>query len=76
MCMSEFEIKRYKKKDLARLYRPDTPTDAAAVELLRRDINYCRELKEKLEALPSYNVHAGEFSKQQVALIAYYLGEP
>ena len=53
MITLEFEIRRYKKKELARLYRPDTPTDAAAVELLRRDINRCWELKEALEKLPS-----------------------
>ena len=76
MMTSDFEIRRYKKKELARLYRPDTPTDAAAVDLLRRDINRCRELKEALERMPSYNIHAGEFSKAQVRLIVDFLGEP
>lgn len=76
MITSEFEIKRYKKKELARLYRPDTPTDAAAVELLRRDINRCWELKEELEKLPSYNIHASDFPKEQVKLIIDFLGEP
>jgi hypothetical protein len=76
MMTSEFEIKRYKKKDLARLYRPDTPTDAAAVELLRRDIHRCWELKEELEKLPSYNIHASDFPKEQVKLIIDFLGEP
>ena len=76
MITLEFEIRRYKKKELARLYRPETPTDAAAVEQLRHDINRCRELKEALEDLPSYNVHAWEFPKEQVKLITYYLGEP
>ena len=76
MIKLEFEIRRYKKKELARLYRPDTPTDAAAVELLRRDINRCWELKEALEKLPSYNVNASDFPKEQVKLIVDFLGEP
>ena len=76
MITLEFEIRRYKKKELARLYRPDTPTDAAAVELLRRDINRCWELKEALEKLPSYNVNASDFPKDQVKLIVDFLGEP
>ena len=76
MITLEFEIRRYKKKELARLYRPDTPTDAAAVELLRRDINRCCELKEALEKLPSYNVNASDFPKEQVKLIVDFLGEP
>jgi len=76
MITLEFEIRRYKKKELARLYRPDTPTDAEAVELLRRDINRCWELKEALEKLPSYNVNASDFPKEQVKLIVDFLGEP
>ena len=76
MITLEFEIRRYKKKELARLYRPDTPTDAAAVELLRRDINRCWKLKEALEKLPSYNVNASDFPKEQVKLIVDFLGEP
>ena len=76
MITLEFEIRRYKKKELARLYRPDTPTDAAAVELLRCDINRCWELKEALEKLPSYNVNASDFPKEQVKLIVDFLGEP
>ena len=76
MITSEFEIRRYKKKELARLYRPNTPKDKSAVELLRRDINYCWELKEALEKLPSYNVNADDFPKEQVKLIVDFLGEP
>ena len=35
-----------------------------------------QELKEALERMPSYNIHAGEFPKEQVKLIIDFLGEP
>jgi hypothetical protein len=74
--MSEFVKRKYTKLELARLYWPDTPTDASAVEMLRRDIHRCRPLCEELRKLPAYNVNDKHFSKVQVELIVYYLGEP
>ena len=70
------EDREYLKRDLARIYTPHTRQAKSAMKKLREDINRCWELKEELEKLPSYNIHAGEFPKEQVKLIIDFLGEP
>jgi len=71
-----FEVRRYHKRELARLYRPDAPNDRTAVELLRRDILRCRGLSEALRQAGYYNPNTNDYSKAQVAVIVEYLGEP
>ena len=74
--VQEFVVRRYQKRELARLYRPNTPKDRTAVELLRRDIQRCKGLTEALQQTGCYNVNGNDFTKAQVAVIVDYLGEP
>lgn len=69
-----FEIKCYGKSELAMLYFPDSHP-SIALKRLNRWINNIRELRQALD-----DCHIGKnakfWSKQQVCLITYYLGEP
>lgn len=70
----EFEIKTYGKSELALLYFPDCDPDTA-LKRLNRWINNIRELK---AALADFHVgkNAKYWTKNQVYLITYYIGEP
>ena len=69
-------VKTYTKRQLARMYWPETPTDRSAVERLRCDIRRCKALTSALRQLPGYQPSANHYSALEVKLIIEYLGEP
>jgi len=70
----EFELRSYGKSELAMLYFPKSSPDIA-LKRLNRWINNIKELKQALA-----DCHIGKnakcWSRHQVYLITYYLGEP
>ena len=70
------EIREYTKLELARLYRPNTPTDDSAVELFRRDVRKCKGLMDELRKLPNFDINAKRFPAAQVEIILEYMCEP
>ena len=70
-----FRIRPYSKRELARLYFPDTVNDESAVanlrNLIRRVIGLGEELKEA-----GYKPYDKIFTPKQVGILVRYLGEP
>jgi hypothetical protein len=75
MNESAFKIRPYTKRDLARMYFPDTASDESAVTNLRnlmlRNPHLLAELDEAL-----YRSRDKVFTPRQVAILVRYLGEP
>ena len=69
------EERRYSKRELTRLYWPQTANIKSALKNLRRDIQRCSELVKELEKT-YWNPHSHSYSAQQVRLILKYLCEP
>ena len=70
----EFELRSYGNSELAMLYFPKSSPDIA-MKRLNRWINNIKELKYNLASC-NIGKNAKYWSKQQVYLITYYLGEP
>lgn len=70
-----FRIRPYSKRELARLYFPDTLLDESAVANLRNLIKRNPELLEELKKA-HYNPHNKILTPRQVSIIADFLGEP
>lgn len=70
-----FEIRSYGKSELAMLYFPDAKTKKGAMNNLNFWINYCQELRQKLQELNS-PPRAHRFTRREVELIVEYLCEP
>ena len=68
------KIKTYGRMELAQLYNSRANAQNAWL-CLRRWINGCQELHEKLQA-SGYDGKSRTFTPEQVRLIVYYLGEP
>lgn len=66
------EDREYLKRELARLYSPNTKKDKSAMKKLREDINGCPELVAELEKT-RWNRNCNCYTARQVRLIAYYL---
>ena len=66
------EERRYSKRELARLYWPETKNIKSALKNLRQDIKGCPELVAALR----WNVNRHSYSAEQVRLILKYLCEP
>lgn len=70
-----FRIRPYSKRELAKLYFPDTANGETAVANLR---NLMRRNPDLLSELVNarYKVHDKTFTPKQVGIIVGYLGEP
>ena len=69
------EERRYSKRELARLYWPETKNIKSALKNLRQDIKGCPELVAALQRT-HWNVNRHSYSAEQVRLILKYLCEP
>ena len=69
------EERRYSKRELARLYWPETKNIKSALKNLRQDIKRCPELVAELQRT-RWNVNRHSYSAEQVRLILKYLCEP
>ena len=69
------EERRYSKRELARLYWPETKNIKSALKNLRQDIKGCPELVAALQRT-HWNVNRHSYSTGQVRLILKYLCEP
>ena len=67
--------RRYSKRELARLYWPETKNIKSALKNLRQDIKGCPELVAALQRT-RWNVNRHSYSAEQVRLILKYLCEP
>lgn len=70
-----FRIRPYSKKELAKLYFPETAHAASAVANLRNLMKRNPDLLDELEGA-RYRTHDKVFTPRQVAIIVRYLGEP
>ena len=66
------ENREYSKKELARLYSPNTKKVKSAMKNLRESINGCPELVESLSQT-RWNRNRNSYTARQVRLIAEYL---
>ena len=69
------EERRYSKRELARLYWPETKNIKSALKNLRQDIKGCPELVAALQRT-RWSVNRHSYSAEQVRLILKYLCEP
>ncbi|MDE7378157.1 MAG: DUF4248 domain-containing protein [Paraprevotella sp.] len=75
MNESDFKIRPYTKRELARMYFPDTVCDESAVANLRNlMLRNPRLLAELDEAL--YRPRDKVFTPRQVVILVHYLGKP
>lgn len=70
-----FQIRVYKKRELAQMYFPGSNPKSATVSL-QRWINRCTELHAALISAEAYNKNRNYFLSYEVELIVRYLGEP
>ncbi|WP_287621516.1 DUF4248 domain-containing protein [Parabacteroides sp.] len=75
MDNSTFRIRPYSKRELARLYFPNTPSDDSAVANFRLWIRRNNEVMEKLQAA-GYRSHSKIFTPKQVRILVETFGEP
>jgi hypothetical protein len=69
------EIRAYKKRELAALYYPHTASTTTAVKNLKRAVDRCPHLTNRLRQM-GWNRHLHSYTAQQVATIVDYLCEP
>ena len=69
------EERRYKKRELARLYWPETEDIKSAMKNLREDIKGCPELVAELNRR-HWNINKHSYSAEEVRLILKYLCQP
>lgn len=74
MTENEFEIKCYRKSDLAHIYFPEMQQDSAVRKLMRW-VKKCKGLMPALEAV-NYDAQCQWLSAQEVRLIVENLGRP
>lgn len=70
-----FRIRPYSKRELAKLYFPDTLHEDSAVANLRNLMKRNPELLSELEKA-HYRTHDKVFTPRQVSVIVHFLGEP
>lgn len=73
--MKEFEIRTYKKSELAMMYFPNMKNADHAVRYLKRWIKNSPKLQATLER-EGLNKWSKVFTPRQVQFIVLYLGEP
>ena len=69
------EERRYSKRELARLYWPETKEIKSAMKNLREDIERCPKLVEELNRI-HWNINKHSYSAEEVRLILKYLCQP
>ncbi|WP_455626528.1 DUF4248 domain-containing protein [Parabacteroides sp.] len=72
---STFKIRPYSKRELAKLYFPDTVNEESATANLRNLMKYNPDLLTELKGA-NYKTHNKIFTPKQVGIIVHYLGEP
>ena len=72
---STFNLKKMKRRDLAKMYFPEM-SDVEAVRSLRRWIEGCPKLMSALEELSMPFKKSRNLSARQVRIIMEYLGDP
>ncbi|MDD2954462.1 MAG: DUF4248 domain-containing protein [Parabacteroides sp.] len=70
-----FRIRPYSKRELAKLYFPDTVNEESAIANLRNLIKHNPDLLAELKGA-HYKTHNKIFTPKQIGIIAQYLGEP
>lgn len=70
-----FRIRPYSKRELAKLYFPDTANAETAVANLRNLMKRNAELLDGLKAA-NYKPRDKVFTPRQVGILVHYLGEP
>lgn len=75
MNETNFRIRPYSKRELARLYFPDTVNEDSAIANLRNLMKHNPDLLAKLKRA-HYKTHNKIFTPKQVRIIVSYLGEP
>ncbi len=71
----DFRVRSYAKRELARMYFPDSPNDEAAVTNLRNLIKRNDSLQDDLRRA-SYRTYDKSFTREQVRILVSYIGEP
>ena len=69
-----FQLRIYRKQELAMMYFPDSSKESAGRNL-RRWIKRCTELSNKLDEI-GYDKHRQFYLRNEVALIVKHLGLP
>ncbi len=69
-----FQLRMYRKQELAMMYFPDLSKEAAGRDL-RRWISKCGDLCRRLQEI-GYDKNRKFFLKREVRLIVEFLGEP
>lgn len=70
-----FRVRPYSKRELAKMYFPDTAQAETAVANLRNLMRRNHEMTGELAAA-GYRLRDKVFTPRQVAIIVHYLGEP
>lgn len=70
-----FRIRPYSKRELAKLFFPDTANAETAVANLRNLIQRNREVIDELLAA-GFRPHSRVFTPRQVRILIHYFGEP
>lgn len=75
MNNTTFRIRPYSKRELAKLYFPDTINEESAIANLRNLMKHNPDLLAELKGA-YYKTHNKIFTPKQVSIIVSYLGEP
>lgn len=75
MNETTFRIRPYSKRELARLYFPDTVNKESAIANLRNLMKHNPDLITELKKA-YYKTHNKTFTPRQIGIIVQYLGEP
>ena len=70
-----FRIRPYSKRELAKLYFPDTNNEESAIANLRNLMKHNPDLITELKKA-YYKPHNNTFTPKQTGIIVQYLGEP
>lgn len=75
MNNTNFRIRPYSKRELARLYFPDTVNEESAIANLRNLMKHNPHLIAELKGA-YYKTYNKTFTPRQIGIIVQYLGEP
>ena len=75
MNNTNFGIRPYSKRELARLYFPDTVNEESAIANLRNLMKHNPHLIAELKGA-YYKTYNKTFTPRQIGIIVQYLGEP
>ena len=75
MNETNFRIRPYSKRELAKLYFPDTINEESAIANLRNLMKHNPDLLAELKET-YYKTHNRTFTPRQIGIIVQYIGEP